>query len=133
MKTIVSDDITLDDYMRRIEFHEVLGRLDNANSDVLAGALRDAPARVGNLVVLDLSGVMYMNSAGLRELVRVYKQFERKGTQLVIANPSAHVTRLFELVGLDSVLHVVRDSRWTLAHLANRGLPVDQRHTHYCQ
>ena len=52
--------------------------------------------------MLDLGGVEYMSSAGLREMVRVLKRVKRSGGDLRIANPSDRVKEVLELAGLDT-------------------------------
>lgn len=59
-----------------------------------------------NYIVLDLGGVEYMSSAGLREMVRVLKRVKRSGGDLRIANPSERVREVLELAGLDSIFEI---------------------------
>jgi anti-sigma B factor antagonist len=57
-------------------------------------------------LVLDLGGVEYMSSAGLREMVRVLKRVKRGGGDLRIANPSERVKEVLELAGLDTIFEI---------------------------
>jgi anti-sigma B factor antagonist len=57
-------------------------------------------------LVLDLGGVDYMSSAGLREMVRVLKRVKRTGGDLRIANPSDRVKEVLELAGLDTIFEI---------------------------
>jgi anti-sigma B factor antagonist len=68
--------------------------------------LRDALAGVllpGAPVVLDLSEIAFMDSAGLKELARAHRDAEEGGSRLVVIASGA-VTRVLELSGVASVL-----------------------------
>ncbi len=91
-------------------FFEIIGRINDENAARLVESLETAISAGHHHLVLDLSGVDYMNSAGLRALVTLYKQVERVNGTLTIANPSDRVKTLFALVGLDSVLNIEEDS-----------------------
>jgi anti-sigma B factor antagonist len=94
----------------RPQYFEIIGRINDENAARLVESLETAISAGHHNLVLDLSGVDYMNSAGLRALVTLYKQVERVAGTLTIANPSDRVKTLFALVGLDSVLDIEEDS-----------------------
>ncbi|WP_162909189.1 STAS domain-containing protein [Aggregatilinea lenta] len=94
----------------RPQYFEIIGRINDENAARLVESLETAISAGHHHLVLDLSGVDYMNSAGLRALVTLYKQVERVAGTLTIANPSDRVKTLFALVGLDSVLDIEEDS-----------------------
>ena len=112
---------------QHVQIVEILGRIDNQTVDELVVLLDEAIAGGQDQLVLDMSGVQYMNSAGLRELVRVYEQVSRTGGMVHIANPSPQIQKLLELVGLDSVFQIHLDQLWSMARLTHHGLPV-RRH-----
>jgi anti-sigma B factor antagonist len=87
----------------------VRGEIDLASAASLERAALDTPSD-GRLVV-DLRDVTFMDSSGIRALVRVSKQVP---SQIVIRNPSTRVERLFRMVGLD------HDQVWVVEH--NDGL-----------
>ena len=92
--------------MKRVQLFEVIGRVDSSNADELGSTLDRAVDEGRNNVVLDLGGVEYMSSAGLREMVRVLKRVKRGGGDLRIANPSDRVQEVLELAGLDSIFEI---------------------------
>jgi len=112
---------------QHVQIVEVLGRVDNHTVGELAALLEQAIAKGQNQLVIDMSGVQYMNSAGLRELVRIYEQVARSGGMVHIANPSPQVQTLLELVGLDTVFQIHVDHLWSMARLTNDSLPVGRR------
>lgn len=92
--------------MRRVQLFEVIGRVDSTNASELGNAMDKAVDDGKSNLVLDLGGVEYMSSAGLREMVRILKRVKRVGGDLRIANPSERVREVLELAGLDSVFEI---------------------------
>ncbi|MGQ9850955.1 MAG: STAS domain-containing protein [Aggregatilineaceae bacterium] len=92
--------------MRRVQLFEVIGRVDSTNASELGSAMDKAVDDGKSNLVLDLGGVEYMSSAGLREMVRILKRVKRVGGDLRIANPSERVREVLELAGLDSVFEI---------------------------
>jgi anti-sigma B factor antagonist len=76
----------------------ISGDLDIAVEDDVVGAVADALATEPPpaYLVLDLSGVEFMDSSGLRALLRVHN---RHGDQVRLGPVSAVVERLLELTG----------------------------------
>jgi anti-sigma B factor antagonist len=110
---------------------EIVGRLDNANTPRLVEAVNDALSSGRSYLVLDLNGVDYMNSAGLRQLVRILERVRNQGGILYITNPSERVNKLLELVGLDSVIEIHTDSSLGLDTLTNGDRSILTRNTYY--
>lgn len=92
--------------MKRVQLFEVVGRVDSNNAGTLGSALDKSIEDGKSNLVLDLGGVEYMSSAGLREMVRVMKVVKKKGGDLRIANPSDRVREVLELAGLDSIFEI---------------------------
>lgn len=90
---------------------EVSGRVDSMNANELGVALADEIDRGGINVVLDLAGVDYMSSAGLREIVSSLKKVKRLNGDLRIAQPSDRVLEIFEMAGLDTILQIFSSQR----------------------
>jgi anti-anti-sigma factor len=82
----------------------VSGRLDAYWADHLARALDESIRGGADRVRLDLSGVSFVSSVGLRVLVRFYKQLRGINGTLAVTNPSAAVARVLELAGLEALL-----------------------------
>lgn len=58
-------------------------------------------------VVVDLSGVDFIDSSGLRALIGAKQQIDERGCTLELRSPSPAVTRLFELSSVDSYFTIV--------------------------
>ncbi len=80
------------------------GRLDAEGAVVLEHHLRDLEATPHALTILDLSGVLYINSTGLRVLAIMYKRCQEQGCDLRLAHMTDAVARVVNLAGMDSVL-----------------------------
>lgn len=115
-----------------IHYIEVIGRIDNHNVDTVREMVNAALAHNRTHLLLDLHSVEYINSAGLRALVQFYKQIKRRNGSLILINPSENVQRLFNLVGLDSVLDIQYDARWTPGAVSPTELPARSRDICYC-
>jgi len=78
----------------------VAGELDAASSPELAAAIDPLVALPATSVVVNLEGVGFMDSSGLRTLVRAANQARDGGGSLVLARASGAVVRLLEVTGL---------------------------------
>jgi anti-anti-sigma factor len=82
-------------------FHVVArGELDVATADQLAQALDPIIAGGSQLVVLDLTDVSFLDSSGLRTIVRAATSMEDRDGRLVIDGASPAVARVLEVTGL---------------------------------
>ena len=82
----------------------VAGRLDAYWADHLARALEEAIRDGADRIRLDLGGVSFISSVGLRVLLRFYKQLRQISGLFAVSNPSEAVKRVLELAGLDGLL-----------------------------
>jgi anti-anti-sigma factor len=85
---------------------EASGRIDSSNANQLGDALSSVIDEGHTQLVLDLSAVGFMSSAGLREIVSALKKLRRTSGDLRIAQPSPRVIEVIEMSGLDSELRV---------------------------
>ena len=75
----------------------VEGELDISNVEQLGGALW-AEVRAGSSVLVDLSGLAFMDSQGLRLFVQLALHVEQRGLgPVVLVNPSPAVRRVLEI------------------------------------
>jgi anti-sigma B factor antagonist len=80
------------------------GRLNMVSAPDLRSAVAEAVAAGRPRVVVDLSGVEFMDSSGLGALVGCLKTTRQAGGDLRIAAPSEQVTMVLELSNLDRIL-----------------------------
>ena len=84
----------------------VRGDCDLTTATQLRERLLDMLAWQSATMVLDLSGVDFLDCAGVRALLAASRRAELLGGMLVVAAPSPQVARLFQLTGLDHDLTV---------------------------
>ena len=84
---------------------ELSGRLDMAGSIELENALGRVYDAASGDVILDMANVNYVNSTGIRVLVRFYQLMQRTNRRMVMAGMSQNVQRTFDLVGLQTVFN----------------------------
>ncbi len=82
----------------------VTGEIDAHTAPMLAEAIDSAEQ---SELEIDLSGVEFVDSSGLRVLIDAHQRADADGRTLRLARPSAAVQRLFEISGVDDYLHVV--------------------------
>jgi anti-sigma B factor antagonist len=78
------------------------GELDMSTVPVLEERLREARAAGGRRLVVDLSGLEFIDSTGLTLLVRRGRGAQQDGYDLALVRGEPRVHRLFELTGLDA-------------------------------
>ena len=71
----------------------------------LEGSLDDGPA----LLVLDLREVTFLDSSGLRLLLRLDERQRSNGNRMVLVQGGRRVARVFELTGAGERLEMVAD------------------------
>jgi anti-anti-sigma factor len=81
------------------------GELDLACRDALGAAL-EAARRHGHDLVVDLSGVGFLDSSALHVLLEALAVQRSAGQDLVLRAPSLTVREVLEIAGLDTVLVV---------------------------
>jgi len=97
------------------------GRLDHDNSEAFRAALQphlDAAARPQRGVVLDLSRLEYVSSAGLRCFVLAAKQAKAQGGRVVIAAMQPVVSEIFQISRFNLVFDIFASVRDALAALS---------------
>lgn len=72
----------------------------------LAEVLTAEAAKKPRLLLVDMSGVTFIDSAALHEIVRAHRKLRADGCLLALVSPSPIVTRILQLSGLDQVIPV---------------------------
>ena len=81
------------------------GRLDIAGAEAVALPLATLSGAKTSLVI-DMAGVSFIASIGLRHLVTASKAVRRRGGRLVLINPNAAVADVIQTSGLTDLLPV---------------------------
>ena len=88
---------------KRVDLITVSGRVDSSTAPELEETLEERMGEGRYSLVLDLSDVNYLSSAGLRTLVSALRNCKKKGGDVRIATPSERVTEVMSLAGLDTL------------------------------
>jgi anti-anti-sigma factor len=90
------------------------GRLDLAGSAKIDLPFNAAAGSNRNILV-DMSGVTFVASIGIRTLVLGAKTVQRRGGRLLLISPQAEVEQVLEITGVLDLLPIVRDEAAALA------------------
>jgi anti-anti-sigma factor len=89
---------------------EVMGEVDVRSAPNLRSRLDAASRRYrGQVVVVDLSGVTFIDSTGLGVLVGALRSMRSTGGGLCLSGCAPGVARVLSITGLDHVFDVERD------------------------
>mgnify|MGYP002713159122 CR=1 FL=1 len=82
-----------------IQIIELEGRMDIDGVTQLDRVLENANSDGQYKAILDMGGVVYLNSASLHTLARYQQTYQKKGGDLRLAKLSPIVQRVFQMVG----------------------------------
>lgn len=83
---------------------QIAGRLDTTTAPVLEKKINEEANDAKNLV-LDLNGLEYISSAGLRVLLGAQKKMQKIGS-MKVKNVCAEVMEVFEMTGFADILTI---------------------------
>ena len=84
------------------------GRLDLISSPELEKELKEHLDGVQELV-MDFSAVEYISSGGLRVMLAVEQELEKKDGSMTVIHANDYILEVFELVGFMDVITVIKD------------------------
>jgi anti-sigma B factor antagonist len=80
------------------------GTLDLATAEPLALELKRAEATDAQVILLDLTGLEFMDSIGLRALIEADRRSRRDGGRFRMRRGGGQVDRLIRITGVDAIL-----------------------------
>lgn len=83
------------------------GEIDLGNCNVFKKKVNEIIDETDGTLVLDFSGLSYIDSAGLGILVGIYKRLSEKGRKLRIIQANNYIKKLFHITKLDTLLDIV--------------------------
>jgi anti-anti-sigma factor len=78
----------------------VRGEVDLATAPELESCVQQALVAAGDSVLLDLGGLTFIDSSGLRVLVALSNHARAKGAAISLRNVPRHAERVLDLTGL---------------------------------
>ena len=88
------------DSHKRVDVITANGRVDSSSAHLLDDALKASIGEGHSNLILDLSAVSYLSSAGLRAMVSALRECKKRGGQIAVAAPSQRVVEVLDLAGL---------------------------------
>lgn len=107
-------DIEVVEY-KRVVVVSVRGRIDGATSGEFESTIHAEMQKGKNNIILDMSEVEFISSAGLRVLVTKRKAVKSAGGDIVMAGPSQQVIDTMDIAGLDILFRQFDDRESAVA------------------
>ena len=85
---------------------EVTGEADVTNTDELRRLLDDEVAQQPRMMIIDLSGLRFMDSSALHVILRANRAMDRLGGVLALAGPREPVAKMLRLTAADQLVPV---------------------------
>jgi anti-anti-sigma factor len=83
------------------------GRLNQGSADALhAAAMEIAGDEQHKSLIVDMGGVDFIASVGIRSLIRPSQALAMRGGKLAVANLSPQISEFFSVTGLDQMFRV---------------------------
>ena len=82
------------------------GRIDGINASDFEKALRDAIDEEGGSLVVDLAGLTYISSAGLRAILLIAKLLAQRNAKFGLCSLSDPIREVFEISGFDKIVSI---------------------------
>lgn len=93
----------------------VAGRLDGTNASRIEAAVDERLGAKEALLLFDLTELIYISSAGLRQLLIVARKLQANGGKALFCGLSDEIFQVFEVSGFKDVLSVHRSREDALA------------------
>ena len=94
---------------------ELVGDIDSSAREVLESVYADASARGAALLLLDFSGVSYMNSTGIALIVGLLGRARADHISLAACGLSDHYREIFEITRLSDFMTIYGSDAGTAA------------------
>ena len=80
------------------------GRVDGANAREFHEALQSIIDETDRTVILDMGGLTYISSAGLRAILQTARTLKRQNGRLAVCALSDSVNEVFRVSGFDKII-----------------------------
>jgi anti-sigma B factor antagonist/stage II sporulation protein AA (anti-sigma F factor antagonist) len=95
----------------------IKGRLDAISSPFAEKKICDSVESGQSKILLDMSGVTYLSSAGMRMLLSSTKKLKTYSGRLAVCSTSSNVMDVLKISGFDHVLELFKTEEEALKHL----------------
>jgi anti-anti-sigma factor len=84
----------------------LVGELDPHTAPVLRDRVDQTLAPDTTTLVLEVSGLRFIDSSGLRVIIGVHKEMAGRNGRLILRSPTETTRRLLEITGLDDHIEI---------------------------
>jgi anti-anti-sigma factor len=88
---------------------EVKGAVDAATAQTLSESINDHFGKGLHHIVIDVSKMNFISSAGIRALLIAHQEAEQFGGEIKVLRPNDHVRRIFEISGINLLIEILDD------------------------
>ena len=99
-------EVSIDEHAEAYSVVAVRGEVDLHTAPKFQSAIERAGRTDGTTVIVDMSGVAFMDSTALSALVRCKDSLREQGTSLRLAAPSRAVQRIFSVTGFEDYFDI---------------------------
>lgn len=100
---MIKIDQTVEDNFQVIQLE---GRLDSNTSPELSEFMRNIDFQEYRGVILEMTKLNYISSAGLRVLLNSSKEFKARNTEFALCGMQDHIREVFGISGFDTFLKI---------------------------
>lgn len=102
--------ITEEQYSETITILQIIGRMETETSSIVEAKMQQVMDRGILRLAIDCSGLDYVNSVGLRVLLKAAKKINPSGGAIVLYAMKSNVFEIFDIAGMSAIFPIV-DSR----------------------
>ena len=85
---------------------EVEGRIDGVTAREFEDAMKSAIGEADAAVIVDLEGVSYVSSAGLRAILLIAKDLKNRDAKFALCALAEPIQEVFEMAGFDKIIEI---------------------------
>ena len=98
------------------------GRVDASNAHLFHDQINFAISSADKNIVLDLEGLEYISSAGLRIVLMVSKETRRVKSRFAVCSLSETVEQVFQISGFGKIMAIYDSREEAIARLSSRDI-----------
>lgn len=87
----------------------LVGRLDIQGNEEISLKFSEIIAAPSKLFIIDLSGVDFIASIGIRTILMSAKAIHNQGGKIVLLNPDSQVRKILSVSGVGTIMEIVDD------------------------
>jgi anti-anti-sigma factor len=103
------------DHLGELLLIAISGRLDTNTAPQFDAAVAPLLARPNPRIVIDLSAVTYISSAGLRSILQLVKHTAAHGGRVGLYGAPSHIVEVIEISGFPALLDLYPDRESAIA------------------